>query len=85
MRMGFSVKEDFLRQRRPKRSRLTYACSASGFSTSIVLTSRAAEIERAIRVWKSSLRSSSSGEFVYGGQDDRLSRLLPTLRYRNAV
>ena len=42
--MGFSVKEDFLPQRRLKRSRLTYACFASGFSISIVLTSRASEI-----------------------------------------
>ena len=65
--MYLSTNEDFLRQRRPKRSRLTYACSASGFSTSIVRTSRAAEIERAIRVWKSSLRNSNSGEFVYSG------------------
>ena len=85
MWMDFLTNEDFFRQRRLKRSRLTYACSASAFSISIIRTSRAAEIERAIRVWKSSLRNSSGGEFVYSGHGDRLYRMLPTSRYGNAV
>ena len=76
VRTDFLAKEDSLRQRQAKGSRLTYACSASGFSTWIVRTSR---------VRKSSLRSSNSGEFVYLGEDDHLSRMLPVLTYRNAV